>query len=139
MAFLQEYLDPFSSKLTYIVGVISIVRGIQCWVSPARQYDEYGLPQENAISPLIYAKGIQDYGFGLLLLILNTGGHANAVTLLILVGALMSLADGFVILRNGKKGTAWRHLVVGLIWGLWYWLRLPLNSGPTYQVTVRAS
>ncbi|KAL2824238.1 hypothetical protein BDW59DRAFT_87309 [Aspergillus cavernicola] len=143
---IQSFLDPFSSRLIWIIGNISVVRGIRCWISPASQYEEYGLPleqsteptaQSGATSPLIYVKGIRDFGYGVMLMTLHNMGDERAVTVLVANGALMTLADAFVVWRFGgaHTRTAWQHLLIGVLFAVWYWLRLPSQQG--YQVTVK--
>ncbi|KAL5342674.1 hypothetical protein BJX70DRAFT_355559 [Aspergillus crustosus] len=146
-------IDPFSPQLIWTIANISVVRAVWCFISPATQYEEFGLPleqpsstsptpsasatttaaqprlqapNEGTISPLIYTKGIRDFAYGVLLLTVRNGKDQNAATVVIMVGALMSAGDAFVVWRFGGQRwkTAWRHAVIAGLFYVWYSLRL---------------
>ncbi|KAI9372260.1 hypothetical protein BJX61DRAFT_542881 [Aspergillus egyptiacus] len=121
---LTDLFNPFSPQLIWTAATISVIRAIQTCINPAGQYEEYGLPLEasphqptpqtpGAISPLIYTKAIRDFFYGVILLTLRDMQDEKAMTVLIIAGAMMSLADGYVVWGFGNRRTAWRHFGIG--------------------------
>ncbi|KAL4863602.1 hypothetical protein BDV12DRAFT_177297 [Aspergillus spectabilis] len=163
---IQQFLDPFSPQLIWTIANISVVRAVWCWIKPTTQYEEFGLPleqpqsatsptsnqapsteqqqdhQQGFISPLIYIKGIRDFCYGVILLALRDSSDPKPLTILIGVGALMSLGDAFVVWRFGaaRAKTAYRHAVIAVLFAVMYWLRLPDGNGTRlgrrFRVTV---
>ncbi|KAL4994497.1 hypothetical protein BDV10DRAFT_188937 [Aspergillus recurvatus] len=134
-AYLPESISPSNPNIGGTIGSLLIVRGIRTFIHPGGQYYELGVPREGSdnprahgaggISPLIYVKGIRELGYGAALLTLQRLHDTAGLRVLLLIGALMSLADAGVVLvfgRGNYQMVAF-HLLFAVYLGAAWWTR----------------
>ncbi|KAL5042151.1 hypothetical protein BDW71DRAFT_190599 [Aspergillus fruticulosus] len=134
-AHLPGFISPSSPNIGSNVGTALILRGVRCFIQPGSQYYEFGIPREGSdnrqphsggsISPLIYVKGIRELGYGVALVNLQRLHDEGGLRVLLWIGALMSLADGGVVLVFGRRNYQMVafHLLFAVYLGAAWWIR----------------
>ncbi|KAL4790135.1 hypothetical protein BDV19DRAFT_394379 [Aspergillus venezuelensis] len=108
-----DFFDPNSPRLGILIGGACCGRGIRSFLQPGRMYWEYGIPREGSnnaksrddgqVSNLIYVQGIRDLAYALTLYAFGAVHNEQAVTIMLIAGAGISLGDAVVVWIFGRR------------------------------------
>ncbi|KAL4802023.1 hypothetical protein BDV18DRAFT_148072 [Aspergillus unguis] len=146
-----DFSDANVPWLTSLIAILSMSRGVRCLITPKSQYYEYGVPREGAspssnsgsnsgwnsgstedstsnaakgtVSPMIFARGIREFGFGALAGTMER--NDTTLKALAMISALMSLADAVVVLVYAPRNRQMLayHLLAAVYFGAVYYAR----------------